>query len=161
VYIRLATNGSPKVYDTKVLFEVGKAVTLHEGHDLTIVTTGHIVPEVLSAVRELNKDGLHVRLLHYPTIKPFDEVTLLEAADQTGLILTVEEHSVFGGLGGIVCEVLAEKGSGAVCKRLGLRDQFPSGYGSYAWMKEENGLSSRQIHIAVRSLMECRHGTAS
>jgi transketolase len=161
VYIRLATGGSPKVYDTDVPFTIGKAVSLHEGNDLTIVTTGHIVPEVFSAVRELDADGIQIRLLHYPTVKPFDEAALLDAADQTGLILTVEEHSVYGGLGGIVSEVLAEHGTGAICKRLGLRDRFPAGYGSYAWMKEHNGLSTRQIVLSVRSLMECRNGSPS
>ena len=161
VYIRLATGGSPRVYDMEMPFEIGKAVSLHEGNDLSIVTTGHIVPEVLSAVRELDADGIQVRLLHYPTVKPFDEATLLDAADRTGLILTVEEHSVYGGLGGIVSEILAEHGSGAVCKRLGLWDRFPAGYGSYAWMKEHNGLSSRQIISSVRSLMECRNGSPS
>ncbi len=161
VYIRLATGGSPKVYETERPFMVGKAVTLREGGDLTIVTTGHIVPEVLAAGRELEKEGIQVCVLHYPTVKPFDEAALLEAAEKTGLVLTVEEHSVFGGLGGIVSEVLAENGCGVMCKRMGLRDRFPAGYGSYGWMKENNGLSSRQIISAVRSMMECPSGSAS
>lgn len=161
VYIRLATGGSPKVYETDRPFEVGKAVTLHKGDDMTIVTTGHIVPEVLAAVRELENEGIQIRALHYPTVKPFDEAALLEAAEQTGPILTVEEHSIFGGLGSIVSEVLAENGCGVVCKRMGLRDRFPAGYGSYGWMKEHNGLSSRQIISSVRSLMECPSGSTS
>lgn len=161
VYIRLATGGSPKVYETDQPFVIGKAVTLHDGDDLTIVTTGHIVPEVLAAVRELDGEGIQIRLLHYPTVKPFDETALLDAADQTGVILTVEEHSVYGGLGSIVCEILTENGCGVVCKRMGFRDRFPAGYGSYGWMKENNGLSRGQIAASVRSLMECRHGSAS
>jgi transketolase len=161
VYIRVATGGSPKLYETERPFVVGKAVTLHEGDDLTIVTTGHIVPEVLAAVRDLEAEGIGIRVLHYPTVKPFDEAALLEAAEQTGAILTVEEHSVFGGLGGIVSEVLAENGCGVVCKRLGLRDRFPAGYGSYGWMKENNGLSRGHIAASVRTLMECRYGSAS
>ncbi len=146
VFIRLATGSGPEVYTQDYDFQVGKGVILREGKDVTIIATGGIVHEVLKAVDELEKKGISPLLINMPTIKPIDKEIIIQAASSTGAILTVEEHSIIGGLGSAVAEVISEESSDKVMfKRMGLGGVFPSGYGSYQEMKEMNGLSFRHI----------------
>lgn len=154
VYLRLATSRTPKIYDTDYDFKVGRGVTLTQGTDITIISTGNILHEVLKAVDELQKIGISARLINIHTIKPFDQDIILKAAHQTGAIMTVEEHTIFGGLGSIVAEVLAESDTPCRFRRMGLNDAFASGYGSYDEMKEMNGLSQRHIAEAAAALLE-------
>jgi transketolase len=146
VYLRLSTGGTPAVYKKEYDFKLGKAVTLKEGKDLTIISTGGIIHEVLKAVEELEGLDASVRLINMHTIKPIDKETILKAADETGAILTIEEHAIDGGLGSAVAEVVLEGNMKPVrFKRLGLENSFPSGYGTYDEMKEINGLSKKDI----------------
>ncbi len=154
VYLRLATGGSPKIYENDYDFEVGKGVTLREGNDLSIITTGSIVHEALQAVNALEELGISVRLINIHTIKPMDRDIILKAANETRAILTVEEHSITGGLGSCVAEVLAEEDCELVSfRRLGLNNVFPQGYGNYQEMKVLNGLSRDDIVKEVNSLL--------
>ncbi len=155
VYLRLATGKTPEVYEKDYEFRVGKGTSLREGRDITIIATGGIIYEVLQAIDELEKRGVSVRLVNIHTIKPLDEEIILKAAQQTQAILTVEEHSILGGLGSAVAEVLAENNGLAVkFKRLGLKGVFASGYGSYQEMKEINGLSKEDIARETMVLLE-------
>jgi len=157
VYIRLATGGTPKVYENDYKFEVGRGVIVREGSDVTIIATGGIIYEVLQAINELEKTGISVRLVNIHTIKPIDSEIILKAAHDTGAILSVEEHSIYGGLGSIVSEVLAENNDEPIkFKRMGLKGIFPSGYGSYQDMKEMNGLSKTDIIREVKNLHESK-----
>jgi len=158
VYIRLATGGTPNIYEDDYDFQVGKAVVLREGKDVVIITTGGIVHEVLQAVDELEKTGISALLINMHTIKPIDRDIILRAARGTGTILTVEEHTIIGGLGSAVAEVLLENNDVPIkFKRLGLKGVFPSGYGSYQEMKEMNGLSKKDIVREVKCLHECKN----
>jgi transketolase len=105
-------------------------------------------------VDQLQRLGISARLINIHTIKPFDQDIILKAARQTGAILTVEEHTIFGGLGSIVAEILAESDTPCRFRRMGLNDTFASGYGSYDEMKEINGLSQKHIAQAAANLLE-------
>lgn len=157
VYLRLATGGTPNIYQKDYEFRVGKGVILREGEDVSVITTGQITHEALQAVDEIKRDGITVRLINMHTIKPIDEEIILNAAFDTGAILTVEEHTIFGGLGSSVAEVVLENYQVPIkFKRLGLRGVFASGYGSYQDMKEMNGVSKNDIIREIRALYEIK-----
>jgi transketolase len=154
VYLRLATSRTPAIYRKDYLFEPGKGVILREGKELSIISTGNIIHEVLQAADDLKKAGISVRVINIHTIRPLDEEIILKAVDETGAVLTVEEHSVFGGLGSAVAEVILENNKSPVrFKRLGLKGVFPSGYGKYDEMKKMNGLSKADIVQAGENLL--------
>lgn len=154
VYIRLATGGSPQVYKENYEFKTGRGVILREGTDIAIITTGGIVHEVMQAADDLEDSGISVRLINIHTLKPLDKDIIIRAAHETGAILTVEEHTILGGLGSAVSEVLLENGGGSIkFKRLGLDGVFPAGYGTYQEMKEMNGLCKKDIVKTARDLL--------
>ncbi len=154
VYIRLATGGSPDVYEEDYKFTPGRGVVLQDGSELTIITTGSITHEVKRAVREMSDLGISVRLVNMHTLKPIDKDIILESAEKTKAILTVEEHTILGGLGGAVAEVLAEARPSSVrFKRMGLDNPFPVGYGSYQDIKEMNGLAKADIIATAKALL--------
>ena len=124
VYMRFGRLAVPVINDRPdYKFEIGKGITLKEGDDLTIVATGLCVESAVIAADMLEKDGIHARVINIHTIKPIDEEILVKAAKETGKIITVEEHSVIGGLGSAVCDVLCEKYPVPV-KKLGIQDVF-------------------------------------
>lgn len=162
VYIRLSVGGTPKIYQGDYDFKVGSAVVIEEGSDLTIISTGGILTEVISAKEELKKQGINARIVNMHTIKPIDKSIILDSAHKTKAVLTVEEHTIAGGLGSAVAEVLQESCLSPIqFKRLGLRDVFPSGYGSYEDMKELNGLSKKDIIEAAKSIYNAKKGIAN
>jgi transketolase len=130
-------------------FQVGKAVTLREGGDVTIVAVGPTLPDAMNAARRLAEKGVSTRVLNMHTVKPADREAILAAAKQTRLIVTIEEHTVIGGLGGAVGEVLAEAGAGTPLKRLGLQDVFACMVGSYEDVRERFGISAKAVVEAV------------
>ena len=108
-YVRVGRAAVPDVYaDDDFRFELGKAIEVLDGSDVTIVATGETVYHAWQAGLKLREQGVSVRVLDMSWIKPFDEVAVRKAAAETGRIVTVEEHSRFGGLGAMVCEVLSE-----------------------------------------------------
>ena len=155
VYLRLTTGGTPKIYEEDYEFEVGKGVTLREGSDIAIIATGSIVHEALQAVNALDELGISVRLINIHTIKPLDKNIILKAANETRAILTVEEHSISGGLGSCVAEVIVGNNCLPISfKRVGLNNVFPQGYGNYQEMKALNGLSKDDIIREAKQLYE-------
>ena len=109
VYMRFGRLAVPRVNSEDYKFELGKGVTLKDGKDVTIVATGLMVNEALLAAEELKKDGIDARVINIHTIKPIDREILVKAAKETGAIVTAEEHSIIGGLGSAVTEVLCEE----------------------------------------------------
>lgn len=159
VYLRLSTGGTPQVYKEDYEFTPGKGIILREGSDMAIIATGGIIYEVIRAVDELGQLGISARLINIHTLKPIDKEIILKAADDTGVILTVEEHTILGGLGSIVAETILENSARPIrFKRLGLNNVFPSGYGTYQEMKEINGLSQKDIAREAKALYECKGG---
>ena len=123
VYMRFGRLAVPRVNADDYKFELGKGVTLRDGKDVTIVATGLLVSEALAAAEALAADGIDARVINIHTIKPIDKDLLVKAAKETGAIVTAEEHSVIGGLGGAVCEALCEACPVPVL-RLGVEDTF-------------------------------------
>nr|WP_291317852.1 transketolase family protein [Desulfuromonas sp.] len=123
VFVRLGRGKVPVVFDEDCSFTVGRGKTAREGTDLTFVTTGLMTAQALEAARILEEEKVSARVVHLGSIKPLDVDLVLRAARETGAIVTAEEHSVIGGLGGAVCEVLAE-GYPVPVERVGLRDVF-------------------------------------
>lgn len=152
VYLRLGRNGEPEIYEKDYDFVPGKGVILHEGRDVTLIGTGGILLDVLEATKALEKRGISVRVINMHTIKPLDEEIIQKAAEETKTIVTVEEHSIYGGLGGAVAEVLAEYGKNVRFRRIGLTD-FVEGYGSIDDVRRENGLGRNELLTQVMELM--------
>jgi len=124
VYMRFGRLAAPVINDTPdYKFELGKGVLLKDGKDITIVATGLEVGFALEAAEKLAADGIDARVINIHTIKPLDEDIIIKAAQETKKIFTVEEHSIVGGLGSAVCDVLAEKNPAPVYK-IGVRDRF-------------------------------------
>ena len=124
VYLRFGRLAVPVINDRPdYKFELGKGVVLREGKDLTIIATGLPVSNCLEAAEKLAADGIDAKVINIHTIKPLDEDLVVAAAKETGKVVTVEEHSIIGGLGGAVCECLAEKAPVPV-KRIGIHDVF-------------------------------------
>ena len=122
-YARFGRLAVPVIFDDDYKFEIGKSVTLREGNDITIIATGLMVAEALIAYDLLKKDGINARIINMATIKPLDNEAVIKAAKETGLIITAEEHSVIGGLGSAVCELLSEEHPTKVIK-MGVHDVF-------------------------------------
>ena len=148
-YIRVSRMAVPAVYPEGYQFVPGKAVTLREGTAATIIATGTTVARALAAADLLAADGVEVRVLAMPTIKPLDEAAVVAAAAETGGVVTVEEALVTG-LGGAVAEVLAEQHP-APLRRIGFRDEFAI-TGTAEWLLDRVGASPEGIAATVREL---------
>ena len=123
VYIRLARAATPVIYEKNQKFEIGKMIQLGEGTDATVFATGVMVAESLKAQEELAKEGIHIRVVDVHTIKPIDREMIVKCAKETKKIITIEDHSIIGGLGSSICEVLSEEYPTKVV-RMGMKDQF-------------------------------------
>jgi transketolase, C-terminal subunit len=124
VYLRFGRLAVPVINDRPdYKFELGKGVVLREGKDVTIVATGLCVSSALEAAEKLAADGIDAKIINIHTIKPLDEELIVAAAKETGKVVTVEEHSVIGGLGSAVCDALAEK-CPVLVKKIGVQDVF-------------------------------------
>jgi transketolase len=122
VYIRLTREKVPRIFETYD-FDTDKAITLEDGSDVSIIACGYMVAEAMKAAADLKKEGINARLINMHTIKPIDSHAIVKAAKETGALVTAEEHSIIGGLGGAVAEVLSEQHP-APLRRIGIRDLF-------------------------------------
>lgn len=123
VYLRLGRFATPVIYDENQKFEFGKGIQIGEGTDATIIATGLCVSEAIKAKEELEKEGIDIRVVDIHTIKPIDRELIVKCAKETKRIITIEEHSIIGGLGSAVCEVLSEEYPTKVT-RMGINDRF-------------------------------------
>ncbi len=123
VYLRLGRLASPIIYDEDQKFELGKGIQIGDGTDATIIATGLMVSEAIKAMEELKEKGINIRVVDIHTIKPIDKELIVKCAKETKRIITIEDHSIIGGLGSAVCEVLAEEYPTKVT-RLGIKDTF-------------------------------------
>lgn len=143
VYLRLARLATPVIYGEDQQFEMGKAIEFGTGTDGTVIATGVTVAEALSAKEELEKQDIHIRVLDVHTIKPIDREAVIKVAKETKKIVTIEDHSIIGGLGSTVCEVLTEEYPCHVT-RLGVKDTFGRS-GSAEELLKEYGLDRLSI----------------
>ena len=123
VYIRIARNNLPDIYTKNYKFNPFKAVVLNAGKDVTIVSNGDILAESIKAGEILEQKGISVEIISLPVVKPLDSITIIESAKKTGFVVTVENHSINGGIGSAVCEILSEACPTKVL-RIGMNDTF-------------------------------------
>ena len=153
VYIRLEGFNEPELYGEDYQFSVGRGYVLRDGKDITVISMGSVVNEVLSAAGKLESDGIRVRVINMPMVNPIDRDLIVAAAKETGHIITLEEHSIHGGLGSAVAEVLAESRLAVSFHRMGL-DGCAKGCGNREAMREINGLASENIMEKVREILQ-------
>lgn len=152
VYLRFGRLAVPVINDeADYKFEVGKGVLLREGTDATIVATGLCVAASLEAAEKLASEGIHAEVINIHTIKPLDEELIIRSAGKTGKVVTVEEHSVIGGLGSAVCDCLCEKAPAPVCK-IGINDVFGES-GPAVKLLEKYGLDGQGIYEKVKKFV--------
>jgi transketolase len=152
VYIRLGRSSVPTLNDeNQYEYEIGKAVTMRTGKDVTIFATGIMVNEAIKAAETLKKDGIDAEVINIHTIKPIDAEAIINSAKKTGAVVTCEEHSIIGGLGSAVCEVLSENLPVPV-KRVGIMDVFGES-GKPAELLKEYGLTFENIVDAVKEVI--------
>jgi transketolase len=151
VYLRLGKAGEPVVHDGPIDFRVGRAITVRSGDAATICSTGGMLPVVVEAADRLAAEGVAVRVLSMHTLKPFDEDAILRAASETGRLITVEEHSIIGGLGSAVAEALATSdGPRATLHRIALPSAPTFEVGSHDHLRAHYGLTVEDIAAITR-----------
>ena len=152
VYLRFGRLAVPVIFDDDYKFEIGKAVTLVEGDEVAIIATGLMVERALAAAEQLKQEGINARVINMATIKPLDNEAVLKAAKECKAVVTCEEHSVIGGLGSAVCDLLAENMPTPV-KMVGVKDVFGMS-GPALELLEEYGLGVKDIVSAVKDLVK-------
>ncbi len=153
VYMRLGRNRVSRLEAPRDGFEIGRARCLQEGTDVGIIAHGEVgVGVALEAARLLETRGISTRVVNMHTLKPLDEATILETAERTGLLVTVEEHNVLGGLGGAVCEAVCEHGLGRRVVRIGIQDRYDATAGSHEFLLLGHGLDGG---LVAQRIMEC------
>ena len=152
VYMRFGRLATPIINDNaEYKFEIGKGVTLREGTDVAIIATGLCVAESLAAAEKLAADGVNAKVINIHTIKPLDEELVVAAAKECGRVVTVEEHSVIGGLGAAVCETLSRKAPTPV-KTIGIQDCFGESGPAVSLLKKY-GLDAEGIYASVKDFL--------
>ena len=152
VYLRFGRLAAPVINKENYKFELGKGVLLREGKDLTIVATGLMVSAALEAAEKLSADGVDAEVINIHTIKPLDEEIIVESAKKTGKVVTVEEHSVIGGLGSAVCDALSAKLPTPVTK-LGVNDIYGHS-GPAVELLKEFGLDGEGIYNSIKKITQ-------
>ena len=149
VYLRFGRLAVPVINDREdYKFELGKGVVLREGKDITLIATGLPVAETLEAAEKLAADGIDAKVINIHTIKPLDEELIVEAAKETGKVVTIEDHSVIGGLGSAVCDVFSEKAPTKVLK-IGINDTYGES-GPAVELVKKYGLDAESIYKKIK-----------
>ncbi len=153
VYLRVGRSAEPVIYRSGCPFQIGRANVLRSGEDVSLLACGSMVFEALQAADILARHGLTARVLDMHSIKPLDATAILSAASETRALLTIEEHTVIGGLGSAVAETLAEAGTPARFKRLGMADAFAT-EGNADYLRQTYGLHGSAIALEALALLE-------
>lgn len=148
MYARFGRAAVPVIYTEDDVFEIGKANLVREGADVTVIATGIMVIEAMNAAEELAKEGISVRVVDMHTIKPIDKEVIIQASNETGLIVTAEEHSIVGGLGSAVAEVTSEFAP-ALIRMVGVNDTFGES-GKPNELMEKYNLTSAEIIRVIK-----------
>jgi transketolase len=153
-YLRLGRAGEPAVHTGTIDFQLGRSIKVRDGRDVTIITTGGMLRTGCDVADVLVLEGITTRVLSMHTVKPLDENAILAAAEETPFIFTLEEHSISGGLGGAVAEVIAEYGKPRVVfRRLGVPPCFSSYVGSQEYLRDRFRLSTAKVLATIRACM--------
>ncbi len=152
VYVRLTRMNTEVVFDSSYKFEFGKGIKMRKGKDITIISTGIMLTIALSAAEMLKEKGISAEVIHMPSVKPIDEKMIVASAKNTGKVLTIEEHSIIGGLGSAVAEVLSEK-LPVKLKRIGMNDIFAES-GTPEALFEKYGFTDKNILKEALAMMK-------
>ena len=152
MYVRLGRSAVPTLFGEDYKFEIGKGTVLRDGNDATIIACGMMVNEAIIAHEELKAEGINVRVINMSTIKPIDRELIVKAAKETKAIVTAEEHSIIGGLGSAVSEVVSEE-CPVIVKKVGVKDVFGES-GTPAELLEKYGLTAKHIAESVREALK-------
>ena len=152
MYVRLGRSAVPTLFNEDYNFEIGKGVVLKEGNDATIIACGMMVNEAILAADMLKEENINVRVINMSTIKPIDTELIIKAAKETKAIVTAEEHSIIGGLGSAVSEVVSEN-CPTIVKKVGINDCFGES-GTPAELLEKYGLTAKHIVEKVKEAMQ-------
>ena len=155
-YLRLVGTGDPIVHQKTPQFQIGKAIKLQSGGDITLITTGAMLENTVLAAKQLRIQGIQSCVLSMHTIKPLDTEAILSAAQETHAILTIEEHSIIGGLGGAISETLAESNISVVFKRMGTDGLFCHEVGDKKYLRAYYALTIDGIINTAKSLFRTK-----
>mgnify|MGYP005776742745 CR=1 FL=1 len=145
-YLRLGRGGEKRIHNKIDNFQIGKAIKVHAGEKVAIFSTGAIFEEVTEAYGELKKKGFNPAIFTFPTVKPIDKETIEEVSREFELVVTCEEHNIFGGFGSAVAEVMAEmKDKNAVLMRIGLNDEYSVRVGNQKYLRQQYGIDAKRI----------------
>ena len=150
-YVRLVRDATQRLFGEDYRFQLGRAIVVRAGGDVTLMSTGSQTPRVADAADLLAAEGIDVHLIHVPTIKPLDVEAIVAGAERTGRVITVEEHSILGGLGGAVAETLSEHRPTRI-DRIGLRDLYPES-GPNDALLDMYGLSAARVAEQVAAIL--------
>ncbi len=151
MYVRLGRSAVDTIFTEEYKFEIGKGTVLTEGDDVSIIACGIMVNEAIKASEELKKEGINARVINMSTIKPIDKELIIKSAKETKVVVTAEEHSIIGGLGSAVSEVLAEE-CPTILKRVGIKDVFGES-GNPNDLLEKYGLTYKYIINSVKEVI--------
>ena len=151
-YIRISRSNVPDIFDENYSFNIHKAVVVEEGTDVSVFTNGETLAEVLLAAEELKKDNISLEVINVPVVKPLDFQSVIESVKKTTLAITVENHSIIGGLGSAICETLADKLPSKVY-RFGIHDEFGQS-GKAEELIEYYGLDSKTLAKRIRAIIK-------
>lgn len=154
VYIRITKTGSPVIHKSQQLSRPENGIKIKNGGRFTLLVSGSLLPMALDIVEVLSKKNVEGTLISLPVVKPINKKIILEAAKKTGKVFTLEEHSIIGGLGSAVAEIIAESGMRVKFYRFGSPDKFTSITGSVQYLLEYNGLSVQQIVKKILNLLK-------
>lgn len=150
-YIRIPRSNVPDIFDENYSFNIHKAVVVEEGTDVSVFTNGETLAEVLLAAEELKKDNISLEVINVPVVKPLDFQTVIESVKKTKLAITVENHSIIGGLGSAICETLSDKLPSKVY-RIGVNDEFGQS-GTAEELIEHYGLDSKTLATKIKTMI--------
>jgi len=154
VYLRLGRAGEPDVYRSDPYFQLGRSITVRKGNDISLISTGGLLYDVVKVANGLIDQGIQARVISMHTVKPLDTDAVLAAAVETSAVFTIEEHSITGGLGSAVSETLMEAGKQPrYFKRIGINDQFSSVVGDQDYLRAQYGLDVAGITHTVQRVL--------
>jgi transketolase len=158
-YLRIAARGEPSIHTNIPKFEIGKGILVQDGKDIAFISTGHMLENVVKAAALLKEKGISTRIISMHTIKPLDRKLLQETMQRVPYLFTVEDHSIIGGLGSAVAEVVAETGYAGVFKRIAPQDAFQKVGGWLPYIRNANGLSVEAIADTVQLVRNAKKHT--
>lgn len=154
VYIRIGRGHEPRVHSASPHFEIGKGIILKEGNDIALIATGNMLYTANRVADTLEGNGLSIRLISMHTVKPIEKALILKVTKETKAIFTIEEHSLIGGLGSAVAEVLPESEHKVLFRRFALPNTFIKNIGNQEYLREKNGLSVSRITANILNLVQ-------